>query len=252
MLRYQERGNTRFDPLVKFPPEIWIFIIQNAISQFHISGEGYSPGLATLCSCIMVSKRWYKYLTGTPVLWRNIELSDSHSNGQDTAVLLATFLHLSQDCELNMIIGIPFASWELVCDKIAAHQSRITSIRFYNPVLYMGREYYYEEISKVLHFLSPLDRLTQLWGVLGDLQWLLDGGTPLEYIGLNSFSLNMLSSPGARNLRGFQTCEDIRSIMPLIGNLSLAQNVRFLAPACVAMLMPCPLLSQGMSISQNL
>lgn len=137
-LRCQRHGNNSFDPLIKFPSEIWIPIIQYAMDGIPRVDRVPSP--TTLCSCVSVSNRWHKYITEAPVLWSNIDLNDGGSNGQDTAVLLATFLHFSQAHELNIAISIPLASWESIRDRIAMHRSRIRSIVFYSLSGYFQME----------------------------------------------------------------------------------------------------------------
>jgi hypothetical protein len=155
-------------------------------------------------------------------LWPNIRLDDEYSHGQDTAVLLATYLHLSQARNLNITFVLRLASWDSIRDRITEHRSRIKTIVFaqasFIPELW-------DKANSILKYLSPMSNLIEVQGFSTDVHWLLEQGTQLVDVRPTILSAETLSLPNARYIRHIRTVEKLRVILTLAKNLPWVETV---------------------------
>jgi hypothetical protein len=214
----------RADPLVRLPSDVWIPILQEVMRNTFGSWLGYSPKI--LLPLTLVSCRWRQCIMETPILWSNISLDDEDSSGQDTDILLATCLYLSQSCDIALFFQLPVPSWDRVRDVLAIHRSRIKHIVFHCNEFF--RPSFHSKSSSILRYLSPLTHLETITGQASNTHWLLEQGTPLKHVYSDRLSAPTLSLPAAHHLRHFETAEELQVILPLSRNLHHVQSVCFI------------------------
>lgn len=95
------------DPLQKLPNELCSLCIELVI-------DGEKAGALEV---FMVSKRWQRFLIGTPSLWTSIYIQD----GEDESARISTFLHLSKTHQLHldiMAVDLPPETLQLVAENM--------------------------------------------------------------------------------------------------------------------------------------
>lgn len=221
----------RIDPLVKLPSDLWLPILRYAVADRTPFDKDHFS-LEMLFTLTLVSRRWRRIVMQESALWTNIRLDDGYDSGQDTAALLATYLHLSQARYLNITFILPLPSWDSVRDSIATHRSRITSIVFRQGALFLRRDNIPNaleiEATSILRSLSPMSNLMEVKGLSTDFHWLMQQGTPLVDVRPSMLSAKTLSLPSARYIGHIITVEELRVILNLAQSLPRVETVRFL------------------------
>jgi hypothetical protein len=144
----------RFDPLDKFPIEIWQSII------YKVASSDVRPPNAKLFYrflpndifvLMLVSKRWLRSIVNTPFLWNTVSLN---TDIPDNLVRAKMHLELSAAFPLFLRITIPFPGWIEAVPFLAENRRRICILEITSRTVKYGNST--EAISEVETYLNDL------------------------------------------------------------------------------------------------
>jgi hypothetical protein len=218
---YSMNEPRRFDPLDKFPIEIWQSIL------YKVANRGRPPNFNVFYRYIfndifvsmLVSKRWLRSIVNTPFLWTTISLD---MDVPDNLARVKMYLELSKELPLFLRITIPFPGWIEVVPFLAENRHRIRILEITSRTTKYGNSTEAAlEIEAYLNDLLPLPILSR-FDIFG---MDLNPGTPslVQKILLECPSLVCISNPGlpkeileldaALQLRSFQTTQNLSGLV---------------------------------------
>jgi hypothetical protein len=156
-----DHSNTtvRYDPIDKFPPELFGAIIYEAI-RLDFPDQSYKQ-LNDALVLTLVSRRWRDFILGMPLLWTNI---DVNSQQQDYLAKSSLCLELSQDLPITLNLTLPVEHWDVILPLLQLNRYRVSGITIF--LLSMSNNL--EPVLTGLEQLFPMPNLMHLESRLGD------------------------------------------------------------------------------------
>lgn len=136
----------RRDPLVYFPPEIWLTCLHQLIDD--------APN--DLFTLLLVSREWQDILVSTPEMWTTVVVS----NNIDAPQMIQAAFQLSHGQSLCLAVMLPFSPTETLIKQLGTERERIRNIVFHESKRSTYPSPSYHAIAG--DFLSQLQPLPQL------------------------------------------------------------------------------------------
>jgi hypothetical protein len=212
----------RFDPLDKFPVEIWQSILYKMVSSDARPPNSklfyrFLPN--DIFVSMLVSKRWLRSIVNTPFLWTTISLDTDYP---DNLARVKVHLELSRELPLFIRVTIPFPGWIEAVPFLAENRHRIMILQITSRTLKYGNSTQaVSEIEAYLNDLLPLPILSRF----DIFNMSLNPGTPplvqkvlLEcpsfiYIMNPDLPQEILELDSALQLRSFQTTQNLLGLV---------------------------------------